>query len=108
MDQSTQYLEENLENVRLYNTYVLGKKLFIFPVTMKFETYQNKWYYGITFIIEGDGDGVINKDGKYDVVHHYHMEWERMNISNRKGWIDMPFHAGTYRFLPDEVKVLEL
>ena len=106
MDLSIQFLEEI--NVRLYNTYVIGNKLFIFNPEIRYETYQNEWYYGIIFFIEGEGDDLICKDGRYDVVHHYHMDWERLLINNKDGWKDLPFHNGTFRFLPDQIKVLEL
>lgn len=98
---------ENL-SVRQYQTYTMGSKLFVFDSNLKFETYQNEWYYGIRFIIEDDGNGLLNKDGFYDVVHHYHMDWERLNISNKRGWNDIPFHAGTFGLLPEGVKVIEL
>lgn len=94
--------------VRHYQTYVLGKKLFVFSLDTKFELYQNKWYYGIIFFVENEGDGLLSKNAKYDVVHHYHMDWERLIINNKEGWKDLPFHQGTYRFLPDGIKVLEL
>ncbi len=94
--------------VRQYNTYVLGKKLFIFDSDIKYETYSNKWYYGIIFLMPCEGDSLFCKDERYDVVHHYHMEWERLIINTKDGWKDLPFHKGTYRFLPDQVKVLEL
>lgn len=95
-------------SVQQYEMYTLGKKLFVFDPKIKFETYQNKWYYGIIFIIPGEGDGILSKDARYDVVHHYHMDWERLIINTKEGWKDLPFHAGTYRFLPDGVKVIEL
>lgn len=95
-------------NVQHYQTYVLGNKLFVFDLDMKFELYQNEWYYGIIFLVENQGDGLCYKDARYDVVHHYHMDWERLIINNKEGWKDLPFHQGTYRFLPDSIKVLEL
>lgn len=91
-----------------YKMYVLGKKLFIFDNDLKYETYQNEWYYGIIFLIPNEGDGLISKDARYDIVHHYHMDWERLIINTKSGFLDLPFHAGTYRFLPEGVQVLEL
>lgn len=91
-----------------YQVYVLGTKLFIYDSSIKIETYQNEWYYGIIFIIENEGDGLISKHARYDIVHHYHMGWERLIINNKEGWKDLPFHAGTFRFLPEQIKVLEL
>jgi hypothetical protein len=48
------------------------------------------------------------KDARYDIVHHYHMDWERLIINNKEGWKDLPFHKGTYRFLPNTIEVIEL
>ncbi len=107
MDLATHFVKEEV-SVRQYQMYVLGKHLFIFDSNMKYETYQNEWYYGIIFFIDGEGDGLIYKDARYDVVHHYHMDWERLIINTKEGWKDLPFHEGTFRFLPDQVKVLEL
>lgn len=107
MDSSTQNLEE--ATVKQYDVYVLDKHLFVFDSSIiKYETYQCKWYYGIIFYIENEGDGLISKHARYDVVHHYHMDWERLIINDKEGWKDLPFHCGTFRFLPDEIKVLEL
>lgn len=60
------------------------------------ETYKNDSYYGIIF-----------KDGeaKYDLVHHY-FDWTRMIVNYHDGsYKDMPFHEGTFRFLPNCVKI---
>lgn len=89
-------------------TYRLGNKLFVFDLDQKIETYQNEWYYGIIFVVEDGGDGYLRTKSTYDVVHHYHMGWERLNIANKEGVKDLPFHQGTYRFLPDNIKVVEL
>lgn len=86
----------------------LHNKLFVFDDSIKYETYENQWYYGIIFIVEDGGDGLCHKHSKYDIVHHYHMDWERLIINNKEGVRDLPFHGGTYRFLPDGIKVIEL
>ncbi len=99
---------QDSESARTYQTYVMGNKLFVFELNQRFETYQNEWYYGITFFVEDGGNGILYKESRYDVVYHYHMDWERLNINNKEGWKDLPFHKGTYRFLPDSIKVLEL
>lgn len=107
MELATQYSKEI--SVKQYEMYVLDKHLFIFDSRLiKYETYQCKWYYGIIFLVENEGDGLISKYGRYDVVHHYHMDWERLIINNKEGWLDLPFHKGTFRFLPKEIEVLEL
>jgi hypothetical protein len=95
-------------SVSQYQMYVLDKHLFLFDSSIRYETYQNESYYGIIFFIDGEGDGLICKDARYDVVHHYHMDWERLIINTKEGWKDLPFHKGTYRFLPDQIKVLDL
>jgi len=95
-------------SARTYQMYVLGKHLFIFDNDIRYETYKNESYYGIIFFIDNEGDGLIYKDARYDVVHHYHMEWERLIINEKSGWKDLPFHPGTYRFLPDKIKVIDL
>ena len=107
MDLATHFVKEEV-NVRQYQMYVLGKHLFLFDSDIRYETYQNEWYYGIIFLFDGEGDGFYHKDAKYDVVHHYHMDWERLIINDKDGWKDLPFHKGTFRFLPDRIKVLEL
>jgi hypothetical protein len=101
---------EDIEKVTVsqHETYVLGHKLFLFDISIKFETYQNDWYYGIIFIIENEGDGLMSPHARYDVVHHYHMDWERLIINNKGGWKDVPFYHGTFDMLPEGVKVIEL
>ena len=88
--------------------YVLGKHLFIFDSNIKHEKYQNEWYYGIIFYVENDGDGIFCNDARYDIIHHYHMDWERLIINNKTGWIDVPFCEGTFKFLPEQIQVLKL
>jgi len=102
---------ESLESLTLVTEYqvtALGNKLFIFDMDIRYETYSNEWYYGIIFTLPDKGNRTFNKDGKYDVVHHYHMDWERLIINDEQGWKDIPFHRGTYHFLPEGIKVLEL
>lgn len=52
--------------------------------------------------------GVIIRDGgtKYDIIYHHKIDWNRMIINRPDGsYQDMPFHEGTFRFLPEYVKV---
>lgn len=88
--------------------HVIGNNLFMFDSNIKFETYKNEWYYGIIFYIDGQGDGLMCKDARYDIVHHYHMDWERLIINDKQGWKDIPFHEGTFHFLPEQIKVLRI
>lgn len=97
-----------ISSKRKMNQLTLANKLFVFDSDIKYETYNNKWYYGIIFIFENEGNGYLWKDARYDIVHHYHMDWERLIINNKEGCKDLPFHQGTYRFLPDSIKVIEL
>jgi len=91
-----------------YQTYTLGNKLVIFDTYIRYETYENQSYYGIIFFIDNEGNSLICKDAKYDIVHHYHMDWERLIINDKEGWKDLPFNEGTYRFLPNNVRILEI
>lgn len=107
MDLLTLDLEK--PSVKQYEIYTLGKNLFIFDSSIvKYELYKNEWYYGIIFILENQGNGIFGPHARYDVVHHYHMDWERLVINDKEGWKDLPFHEGTFRFLPEGVKVLRL
>jgi len=100
---------QNLESLSVeYQIYALGKKLIMFESHVRYETYQNKWYYGIIFFTDNEGDGLLHKDGRYDIIHHHHMDWERLIINNKQGWKDLPFHPGTYRFLPDSIRILDI
>lgn len=89
-------------------TYKIGNKLFIFKNNLQFEIYTNDWYNSIIFTIKDGINTVFNEDSKYTVVHHYHIGWERLIINNKDGHKDLPFHHGTYRFLPPEIKIIEL
>lgn len=60
------------------------------------ETYKNDSYYGIIF---------KDAKGKYDLVHHY-FDWTRMIVNYPDGsYKDLPFHEGTFRFLPESIKI---
>lgn len=63
---------------------------------IEYETYDDPSYYGIVF---------KDKEAKYDLVHH-RFDWTRMVINYSDGsYKDLPFHEGTFRFLPSCVKV---
>lgn len=101
---------EDLEkpSVKSYSIYTMANKLFLYDNHIKIETYSNEWYYGIIFMVEEEEDIFFKGPARYDVVHHYHMDWERLLINNKQGCKDLPFHQGTYRFLPEGIQVLEL
>jgi hypothetical protein len=64
--------------------------------TIEHETYDDKCYYGIIF---------KDQEAKYDLIHH-RIDWTRMIVNYKDGsYKDLPFHEGTFRFLPDCVKV---
>lgn len=88
--------------------YALGNHIFIFDSNLKYETYECEFYHGIIFIIENEGDGVLSKDARYDVVYHPNINWERLIINNRSGVKDVPFHEGTFHLLPEGIKVIKL
>lgn len=64
--------------------------------TISHKTYNEESYYGVIF--EDD-------EAKYDIIHH-RFDWTRMIVNYKDGsYKDLPFHEGTFRFLPDYVKV---
>lgn len=84
---------------KLYKIYVLDRYQLIFDNDIEHETYECKWYYGIIFHIG---------EGRWDVIHNIHMG-NRLLISEHPYWLkDIPFHKGTFNFLPDGIKVLDL
>ena len=89
----------NLEDAKLYKLFVLDNFQLIFDASIKHETYDTPWYYGIIFYLG---------EAKWEVIHNYLMG-NRMYISEREYWMrDIPFHKGTAGILPEQIKVLEL
>lgn len=67
-----------------------------FPKDLEIETYECPDYRGVSFHVNGV---------KFDVLDNVALG-PRILISEGLGWLrDMPFHAGTARFLPDVVRV---
>lgn len=92
-------LIQNSENAKLYKLFVLDKFQLIFDASIKHETYECKWYYGIIFYFG---------EAKWDVLHNIYMG-NRLLISEHEHWLkDIPFHSGTTGLLPKQIKVLEL
>jgi hypothetical protein len=79
-------------------TYKTSKYQFIFPATMKHETYSCESYAGIIFDTE---------KGRFDVVDNPHLGHRLIINPKVGGWSDIPFKPATFGFLPDEVKVSE-
>jgi hypothetical protein len=91
-----------------YEIYILDKYIFLYDSSIKFETYKCESYYGIIFMIDGDGNSIVNPThGRYDVVHNFVLG-DRLLICNQNGWKDIPFHSGTFGFLPKGIEVIEL
>ncbi len=68
-----------------------------FSPDIKHETYENFSYRGVIF---------YDENGKYDVIYHHTINWNRMIVNYPAGsYKDLPFHEGTFRFLPECVKV---
>lgn len=98
-----------MEESKKYNTYTIGKHLIIYnSEVLTCEFYECNSYYGIIFKVIDDGDNIISKDGKYDIVYHFNLDWIRLVINNKCGSFDLPFHEGTFRFLPPGVEVLNI
>jgi len=82
-----------------YNMFTLDRYVVLYPPDMKYETYKCKWYYGIIFYVD---------DGKWDLIHNIYMG-NRLLINEHEYWLkDIPFHKGTFRFLPEGIEVLDL
>lgn len=77
--------------------FTLGNFMVSFDETViEHETYDIPCYYGIIF---------RDREAKYDLIHH-RIDWTRMVVNYKDGsYKDLPFHEGTFRFLPDCVKV---
>jgi len=64
--------------------------------SIQYEMYDDPSYYGIIF---------RDDNAKYDLIHH-RFDWTRMIVNYKDGsYRDLPFHEGTFRFLPENVKV---
>jgi hypothetical protein len=78
-----------------------------FDSCMKYEKYSCKWYHGIIFYIPDDGNILTGDYGRYDVIHNIYMG-NRILISNKEGWKDIPFKKATFGFLPPGVEAIEI
>lgn len=66
------------------------------PARVNFETFNLVGnYYGIIF---------IEKTGRYEIIYSKMGTRLLLNSSNGESR-DLPFHSGTWHFLPDTVKV---
>jgi len=73
----------------------IGNFLILFK-NIQYETYDDPSYYGVIF---------KDDKAKYDIIHH-RFDWTRLIVNYINGsWQDLPFHEGTFRFLPECVKV---
>ena len=75
-----------------------------YPASIKVTCFEEEWYYGIIFHVEG---------GDYEVIHNYAMDTQRLLITERaptgaSGWNDIPFKPATFRLLPNGITVEEI
>jgi hypothetical protein len=96
----------NETNVKYFQ---LNKYQIAYPANMDAKTFDEEWYYGIIFTIE---------DKRYELIHNYQMDAERIFISHR-GRVpslpdhyllgqDIPFKPVTFNFLPEGVTAKEV
>jgi len=70
---------------------------------IRFETYDESSYYGIFLKVN---------DNIYDLIHHK-FDWDRLVITygnpppGHALYRDLPFHSGTFHFLPDGIEIKE-
>jgi hypothetical protein len=70
---------------------------YIFTVNDDIEycTFDEKSYHGITFYVDGN---------QYELIRG--VMGDRLVISHKDGsWKDVPFHEGTWGFLPEEIQI---
>ena len=77
---------------------ILGKYEFTFKPNITYKVYESEWLDSITFFI---------KTERYEVINNFSMGY-RLLINNRGGDKDIPFHSGTFDFLPKDIEVNEL
>ena len=78
--------------------YLLDKYTIWYNSSIKVETFDNEWYYGIIFYING---------GKYELIHNYALG-NRILSNSKEGWsTDIPFKAATFHLLPEGVTAEE-
>lgn len=66
------------------------------PNDIEYETYDESSYHGIIF---------KDSEARYDLIHHK-FDWDRMIVNYKDGsYKDLPFHEGTFRFLPACIKI---
>lgn len=65
-----------------------------FPDSMEYKIFDEEWYYGIIFKVDGS---------RYEIIHN-RVGWDRIIINYKdSSWSDLPFNEGTFRFLPEGV-----
>lgn len=79
--------------------FVLDKYLITYDSTIKVETFDDKWYYGIIFYLG---------NSRYQLIHNYALG-NRILISLYEGWCqDIPFKPATFDLLPSGVNAKEI
>lgn len=66
-----------------------------FPKSMKHKIYYDGYCNGIIF---------YDRNCEYELSHN-NVDWNRLIISDNEGWRDLPFNEGTWKLLPDTIKI---
>lgn len=87
----------------------LNKYQITYPSNLDTEIFEDKWYYGIIFTIG---------DIRYELIHNYAMDTERLIISQRGKYVilpdhyllsrDIPFKLSTFNCLPEGITAKEI
>lgn len=79
--------------------FAFDKYMIQFPFNLKFKLYDEHYFNGIIF---------YKGDYRYDLCHNV-VDWNRIIISCKDGsYKDLPFHEGTWHFLPDGVTIRKI
>jgi hypothetical protein len=69
-----------------------------FDSSIEYKIFDDKWFYGITFIIDGN---------QYEIVHNKYG-FERILINHADGEVkDVPFNKDTIYLLPSSIRIRE-
>ena len=79
------------------NEYILSKYKFIFG-DVKHEKYNCEDYFGIKFFLNNE---------EYDCLYNVYLGF-RLIVKNNDYFKDMPLNSNTIKFIPSEIKIMEL
>jgi len=78
---------------------IVDRYLFTYDCTVQANIFSCESYYGVSFNMN---------DGRYEVIHNYHMG-NRLIINPKDGrFEDVPFKPDTFWLLPPEIEVEEI